>query len=347
MTLKITGYVFAIILLMFILIQIKTTLNKWKITFNLPRLHKVEAIFSKNGVFMALGHFTPLETLLLKDFEKSRSLMEAMVLKRDTKYDHWKKVYSGKGELFDVSYQGGGDLFALGWNFRSNMDIQAFLIKSDDFGETWVDLPPPPDRFLGIDFSFHRTAYAWSDKYIYRTKDDGKTWEQLSYEFSFSRSGPHPALDKDMNLFVPMKSNVFIIDSKNNNNTYKLPNSLKLDSISIAPDNTKLILASHSELKEKLYILKFTKRGDFEIISEIPWILPNGFHVWGDIIAVMGSEMNVTPPKKVLILTRNRGKDWKIEVPPISDAIGAIFFEEDKAIWAYGSMGRIQRRSLN
>jgi len=56
--------------------------------------------------------------------------------------------------------------------------------------------------------------------------------------------------------------------------------------------------------------------------------------------------MNEIPPLKILMFSKDIGHTWKREEPRISDAMGPIYFEKNRAIWAYGSQDRIQRREF-
>ena len=82
------------------------------------------------------------------------------------------------------------------WQFHSNnIDVVYFtvkmakgdsklpdkIIKSSDGGKTWIPLPSPPQLNIKQIVALSDTIYATTDYGIYKTTDDGKTWEPRSF----------------------------------------------------------------------------------------------------------------------------------------------------------------------
>lgn len=349
---KMAGPVAAIIavLVLFPILAVEGgMMGKWKVAMSLPRLHKAEALWFKGHKGLVFGHYRSLDDLLNKDIVAGMEKKKAFVLKTVNNGKSWKKTFDGDGELYFVSSREDGVyLYALGRKYQMRGAWQAFLLQSTSSGDSWSELSLPEDSIIGIDFSYKNVGYAWTENKLFITDDGAKSWSEIKCPLSVTLNGPRPIADLNGAIWTILDDKLYKISSNDEITEINLSIALKVDRIDIADDNS-LWLAGRvkqgNTMQAKIYRYNEKERA-FEEIVEFNNILPKALYAGKKKIFLIGSDMNEVPPRKLLMHSKNMGNSWKKEELAISDAMGPVFFEDEKTIWVYGSADRIQRRNF-
>ena len=166
------------VLFMFFCISLGVTLmGKWE-TYSTPHLHTLNDLWFNGESGIVAGYYQSLDDRLIKDLYAGLAKQEAIILYRqDTKSD-WRKVYSGRGNILQLSNNAKEKyLYALGREHFPDGQWKAFLLLSKDSGNSWKEMPKPPEKTEGISFAGNRVAYAWSIDKVYRSINGAQTWE--------------------------------------------------------------------------------------------------------------------------------------------------------------------------
>lgn len=315
----------------------------WEIAGRLPDMHKVEALWFRDQVGLALGHFTSLDDLLNLGVEEGSVAMESVVLRTENSGMSWEKVYSGRGKITAVSQRDERQLYALGREFGRDRRWRTYLIRSNDQGSTWHELPGTPTGIIGMDFTAESLGYVWSETRISETPDHTTTWKPLDVDVSLTRDGPQVVVDPLGNLWIPTRFEVLHFDRIGLSEHIPLPDEVTIVQLAVGRKRSLWLLGRGRE-NRSIVLLRRDTPGGFEVVAEIPGLRPNSFFVGRKTISITAIDVSQSVPSYVVLMSSDGGKSWQRETPIISHAMGAVFYEADGRIWAYGSADRIQRR---
>lgn len=320
-----------------------TSMGKWE-TYSTPHLHSLNDLWFNGETGVVAGYYQSLDDRLkIRELYPRLAKRKAIILYRQYAESDWIKVYSGQGNILQLSYNEKEKyLYALGREYFTEGQWKAFLLFSRDLGKSWEEMPKPPEKTEGISFSGTRVAYAWSVDQVYRSTNGAQTWELCkNIEFKLKIHGPTLAGGTNNTFWYANESNLFLILSDGRIQKERLPSNFTPEVLTTDPHDY-LWLLGKSGVDQKLHLLKRTGVDKFDSVSSMPYFLPDQLYVGTAISVITGTDLkNLPPPEGVMLRSRDGSKSWD-PVPKLPDGT-KVFFEDDKAIWLLGTMDRLHR----
>ena len=319
---------------------------RWKIEETIPHLHKANDIWFEDETGILLGYYSSLDDLLISDQNQRLARREAIILRKNPWNDTWLKVFSGDGEMLQISFDKKNSLlYALGRSYFENGVQKSYLLVSRDLGKKWSNCPTPSDLLNGICFRSGSTSIVWSEEAVYRTRGNGNSWEKIYTGTIFTKSRPKPLVSINGNIWIPGNKKVIKKDKENKESYISLPDNFKLDQLQTGFDNV-LWIAGRKKVDddEFLFVYKL-HQGKFTLISQLGRYLANNFYVGKEQISIYCTDLYDKPFKKTLLLSNDKGRTWQIEKPLVTNATGPTYYENERVIWDVATRDRIQKRS--
>jgi hypothetical protein len=321
---------------------------RWKIEETIPHLHKANDIWFENETGILLGYYSSLDDLLISDRNQRLAKREAIILRKNPLNDNtWLKVFSGDGEIFQISFDRNNSmLYGLGRSYSESGVQKSYLLVSKDFGKNWSNYPAPSDLLNGICFRSGSTSIVWSEESVYRARGNGISWEIIYTGTIFTKSRPKPLVSIDGNIiWIPENKKIIKKDKENREIHISLPNNFKLDLLQTGFDNV-LWIAGRKKVDddEFLFVYKLNQ-GKFILISQLGRYLANNFYVGKEQISIYCTDIYDKSLKKKLLFSNDNGRTWQIEKPLVANATGPTYYENEHVIWDVATRDRIQKRS--
>ena len=317
-------------------------MRKWSFARpEIPVGHQTEEIAVQGGAILVFGSLMPdVEGIPGVSVPPS----EAFALRLAAGAAEWRKTYSGPGELFRASVAGADVIYALGSTALGDPK-SVFLMKSEDNGQKWHSVPPPPAGSIGCHFAARGRGRAWTRDAVFTTEDDGTSWAELVRfdEEIFSRVGLDPAFDAAGALWAAAGSRVYRIVAQERREI-ALPKGAVAFSIAPAPDLSAWV-AVRQQLN-KVAVYRIDARLQPRLLAELPIsFAPERLHVGPKVATLLGVDVGQgsQAPRYMAFSSSDGGQTWERETLATASLLRAAFFEDDH-VWAYAGMGRIQLR---
>jgi hypothetical protein len=151
-----------------------------------------------------------------------------------------------------------------------------------------------------------------------------------------------PVNDKLDGLWVVSDSTLMRVMSSQVTELELLPAKFQPGALAVDTRGVLWLIGSRDGARNEVMIR--SGRGNYESVALLERFLPLGLSAEGEIVSVAGVSTKEVPPALVFFYSKDKGRTWSQEKPAVQRSTGPVFFETPQLVWAYGSMGRIQRR---
>ncbi|MGE0084200.1 MAG: WD40/YVTN/BNR-like repeat-containing protein [Desulfococcaceae bacterium] len=323
--------------------------DRWKYVCQYPYLHEANDIWFTGNTGLFAGWYMNLDNMNVKDIIDNRwTLREAVILKTKLNaHDNWIKTYSGNGEILQLLPVDNVTFLSLGRKYDANGKAKAFLLISNDTGQTWKMLPEPPDLFDGIACYKDNTVYGWAGESVFVSKDIGVNWICINGNLSINNSEAKPIVDDKGILWLVSKGRIVGLSADGTKQDEEVKEKIKIDCFANSQEGTLWVIGRGGKnFAENVLLIKKEAAHVYKVVSKLPYFLPRDLWVGHGVINVWGSDMNESPPTRLLMISSDRGLSWSQEKPKDIYAHGPVFFENDQIIWNVATKDRIQRRGV-
>jgi hypothetical protein len=116
----------------------------------------------------------------------------------------------GAGFVLSASRASPDVLLAIRMEQPSAPGERTQILRSNDFGRTWITQPIDERKFIGVAFDSVEHGYAWSYSRVYRTGDSGRSWTSVEFSpglLARDNASERPVLGEDGALWAPISDN--------------------------------------------------------------------------------------------------------------------------------------------
>lgn len=310
----------------------------WSSPFHAPRGFRCQSIWAGDRTLVLAG----VEIAVAAGPAPPRGRVgrkTASVVQRGPMSSGWHVGFHGPCEVTHLA-DCGDRLFALGLDFDGGGPERSYIVRSDSTGRAFQAVEAPDLDAVrlarGLAFASPEAGYVWSENALLTTSDRGERWG-ASQDYEALAGSLILAWDASEGaLWLATQSALLLATADGRVEPEALPPGIRPDALSYH-DGT-LWAAGRSTSAQNVRIVRRERAGDWRELSATPRCLPCRLHRKGARALLFGTDVAQTPPRDVLLQSRDGGATWEGEVTP---RMRAITLPAGGGVWGCGPGGRV------